>query len=160
ADTRFGQGEGRILGGYDEVASERDLETATHRNAIDRSDDRLVAVEARGQSGEAALVPAAFATCRLPLEIVAGAKSLVAGAGDDRDPLLGVGAEIVEHLVELVMRFNMKRVVHFGSRQRHDRDRPLARDFGKFQLHRSSRELFYGAEWLILTRARRSVPFN
>ena len=54
----------------------------------------------------------------------------------------GSAAEIVEHLVELEMRVDMQRVVDFRPRQRHDRDRSLARDLGKFQLHRSSPSIF------------------
>jgi hypothetical protein len=116
--------------------------TAAHGDAVDGGDDRLVAVEARGQAGKAALVPAALSARRLPFQVVAGAERLVAGAGDDRDPLLGIGGEIVEHLVELEMRVGMQRVVHFGARQRHDRDRALARHLGKFQVHVCSRRFF------------------
>ena len=54
----------------------------------------------------------------------------------------GSAAEIVEHLVELEMRVDMQRVVHLGARQRHDRDRALARHFGKFQVHVCSRRFF------------------
>jgi hypothetical protein len=78
---------------------------------------------------EVALVPAAFSPRRLPFQIVAGTERLVAGAGDDRHPLLRIGRKIVEHLVEFEMRIGMQRVVHFGPRQRHDRDRALARHF-------------------------------
>src|SRR5207244_11569184 len=113
SDARLGQGEGRIFRRDDEVAGERDLETAAHGHAIDGGDDRLVAVEARGEAGEAALVPAALAARRLPFQVVAGAECLVAGAGDDRDPLLRIGGEIVKNLVELEMRVDMQRVVHF-----------------------------------------------
>src|ERR1700756_2634035 len=45
------------------------------------------------------LAPPALPAGALPFQIVAGAKRLVAGSGDDRDPLLGVGREIVKHLV-------------------------------------------------------------
>ena len=128
ADARLGQGEGRIVGGDDEIAGQRYLKAATHRDAVDGGDDRLVAVETHGEPGEAALVPAALAARRLPFQIVSGAKRLVASAGDDRDPLLGIGGEVVEHLVEFKMRVDMQRVVHFGARQRDDRDRALARD--------------------------------
>ncbi len=111
ADARLRQGEGRVLRGDDQVAGQRDLEAAAHGHAVDGGDDRLVAVEARGEAGKAALVPAALAARRLPFQVVAGAERLVAGAGDDRDPLLGVGGEIVEHLVEFEMRVDMQRVV-------------------------------------------------
>ncbi|MHC2774080.1 hypothetical protein ACVIM7_003571 [Bradyrhizobium liaoningense] len=73
-----------------------------------------------------ALVPAALAARRLPLQVVAGAERLVARAGDDRDPLLGVGREIVKHFLQLEMRIGVQRVVDLGPRQRDDRDRPLA----------------------------------
>src|SRR6185312_17312147 len=56
ADARLGQGEGRVFGGDNEIARERDLEATAHRNAVDGCDDRLVAVEARGEAGETALV--------------------------------------------------------------------------------------------------------
>src|SRR5439155_14548250 len=87
ADARLGQGEGGILGCNDQVAGQRDLETAAHRHTVDGGDDRLVAVEPRGEAGEAALVPAALAAGGLPFQVVARTKGLVAGAGDDRDPL-------------------------------------------------------------------------
>ena len=141
--------------GDDEVAGQRDLETAAHRDAVDGGDDRLVAVEARGEAGKAALVPAALAARRLPFQIVAGAERLVAGAGDDRDPLLGIGGEIVEHLVELEMRVDMQRVVHFRARQRDDRDRALARHLGEFQVHVCSRLIFCGEEYWPRYSARR-----
>ena len=51
----------------------------------------------------------------------------------------GSAAEVVEHLVEFEMRVGMQRVVHFRARQRHDRDRALARHLGKFQVHVCSR---------------------
>src|ERR1700704_5415734 len=62
---RLRQGEHRILGSNDEVASQRNLEAATHRDAVDGGDDRLVAVEARGQPGKSAGVPATLAASRL-----------------------------------------------------------------------------------------------
>src|SRR5258706_1805672 len=135
ADARLGQREYRILRGDDEVAGQRDLKTAAHRDTVDGGDDRLVAVEARVQSGKPAGIPAALSPRRLPFQVVAGTKRLVAGAGDDRDPLLGIGGKIVEHLVQLEMRVGMQRVVNLGPRQRHDRDRGLARDLAKFQVH-------------------------
>src|ERR1700731_4522696 len=48
----------------------------------------------------------------LPFQVVAGAERLVAGTGDDRDPLLGIGGEVVEHLVQFEMCIGMQRVVH------------------------------------------------
>ena len=64
ADARLGQREGRVLGGNDEVAGQRDLEAAAHGDAVDGGDDRLVAVEARGQPGETRRSPSR--ACRPP----------------------------------------------------------------------------------------------
>src|SRR5712664_798629 len=149
ADMRFGQCEPRILGGNDQVAGQRNLEATAHRHAVDGGDDRLVAVEARSQSGESAGVRAALAAGGLPFQIVAGAERLVPGAGDDRYPLLRIGGKVVEYLVQFEMRVDMQRVINFGPRQRHDRDRSLARDLGEFQVHVGSR--FFSAarnSWL------------
>ena len=64
--------------------------------------------------------PLAGCTGRLPvllldlgvvLEVVAGAERLVAGAGDDGDPQLGIGVELVERLDQLLVRHRMARVV-------------------------------------------------
>ena len=128
ADARFGQRKRRILRSNDEVAGQRDLKAAAHRDAVHGGDDRFVAIEARGQSGESAGVPAALAAGGLPFQVVARAERLVAGAGNDRDPLFRIGGEIVEHLVQFEMRVGMQRVVNFGARQRHDGDRAFARD--------------------------------
>src|SRR5438270_1279977 len=57
-DAWFGQRECRIFRGDDEVAGERNLETAAHGDAVDRRDNRFVAIEARRQAGKTALVPA------------------------------------------------------------------------------------------------------
>ncbi len=91
-------------------SQESAISAAGHGDAVDGGDDRLVEVKARGEARKAALVPAAFPG-GLRFQIVAGAKCLVAGAGDDRDPLLGVRGEIVKNPVELEMRINMQRVV-------------------------------------------------
>jgi hypothetical protein len=159
-DAGLGQREGGIFRRDDEVAGQRDLEAAAHRDAVDGGDDRLVAVEPRGEAGKAALVPAALASGSLPFQVVAGAERLVAGAGDDRDPLFGVGGKIVEHLVELEMRVDMQRIVHFGPRQRDDRDRTLARHLGEFQIHVGSRSIFCGEEYGSDTTARSPSATN
>src|SRR5665811_639822 len=124
--------------------------------------DRLVAVDAGGQAGEAAGVPAALAARRLPFQIVASAERLVAGAGDDRDPLFRVGGEVVEYPVQFEMRIRMQRVVNLRARQRHDRDRALARDYRKFQVHVCSRGFFLwrGKFAPILACSRRPMPSN
>jgi hypothetical protein len=40
----------------------------------------------------------------------------------------------------------MQRVVNFGARQRHDRDRAFARDLRESQIHVCPRRFFCGAE--------------
>ena len=45
------------------------------------------------------------------LEVVAGRERLVAGAGDDRDPQLGIGRELVEDVRQLLVRHRVQRVV-------------------------------------------------
>ena len=50
ADLGLGQGEGRLVGGDDDVAGERDLEAAAHGDAVDRGDHRLVEVVAVGRA--------------------------------------------------------------------------------------------------------------
>src|SRR5205085_5251652 len=57
-------------------------------------------------------------------------------------PLFGIGGEVVEDLLQFEMRIRMQRVVHFRTRQRHGRDRALARDYRKFQIHVCSPRLF------------------
>src|SRR5207245_4896614 len=52
-DLGFGQGEGRLVGSNDDVAGERNLKAATHGDAVDRGDYRLVEVEAVGQTAKA-----------------------------------------------------------------------------------------------------------
>src|SRR5690606_11964672 len=44
AGADFRQGEGRVLGGEDEVGRQRDLEAAAAADAVDGGDDRLVEV--------------------------------------------------------------------------------------------------------------------
>ena len=53
-------------------------------------------------------------------EVVAGAERLVAGAGDDGDPQLRVGAELVECLDQLLVRHRVARVVDLGAVDRDD----------------------------------------
>ena len=49
------------------------------------------------------------------LEVVAGAERLVAGAGDDGDPQVGVGGELVEGIRQLLVRHRVQRVVDLGT---------------------------------------------
>jgi hypothetical protein len=94
--ARLGQREQRVLGRDHDVAGEHDLETAAHRQPVDRGDHRLRVVEARREATETGGRPFEATAGRLELEVVAGAEGLVAPAGHDRDPQLGVCDEIVE----------------------------------------------------------------
>src|SRR5262249_28302621 len=55
---------------------------------------------------------------RLVLEVVPGAERLIARAGHDRDPELGVALEGVEDARQLEARGRMDRVHHLGPRDR------------------------------------------
>ena len=54
------------------------------------------------------------------LEVVAGAERLVAGAGDDGDPQLGIGLELVEGLGQFLVRHGMAGVVDLRPVDRDD----------------------------------------
>jgi hypothetical protein len=54
------------------------------------------------------------------LEVVAGAEGLVAGAGDDGDPEVRVGLELVERLDHLLVRHGMAGVVDLRTVDRDD----------------------------------------
>ena len=60
---------------------------------------------------------------RQRLEIGTHAERAIAGTGDDRDVKIGIRRIQVEGPCELVVRFRMQRVQHFGTidRDRHDR---------------------------------------
>ena len=120
ADARLGQREPGLVGGDDEVAGERDLEAAAHGDAVDGGDHGLVEVVAVGEAAEAlgrGMRPPARlgAQLRVILEVVAGRERLVAGAGDDRDPQLGIGGELVEDVRQLLVRHRVQRVVDLGA---------------------------------------------
>ena len=125
---RFGQSERRMLGRDDDVAGEYQLEPAAQREPVHRRDDGLVAPGAAGQPAEAARDPPAQlshpirAVLRLELQIVARAKRPIAGAGEDRHPLLVVGLEGVERVVHLLGRVGMKGVHHLRAVDRHGGD--------------------------------------
>jgi len=85
--------------GDDQVAGQRDLESATHGDAVDRGDDRLVAIKPRSEAPEPALSQPRLPPAACHFRSLPAQKRLVAGAGDDRDPLLRIGAKIVETLL-------------------------------------------------------------
>ena len=72
--------------------------------------------------GKAGLRPGAAAAGGLDLEVVAGGKGALAGAGDDPDPEVGVGGELVPDAVELPMRLAVQRVQYLGPVDRDDAD--------------------------------------
>ncbi len=90
-DARFGQCKGGIFGGDDQVASQRRFKAAAHRHAIDGRDRRLVAIE-REVSPAKPLVFQPFTRRRLAISGRCRLRRPVARAGDDRHPLLRVGA--------------------------------------------------------------------
>ncbi len=53
-DPGLGEEELGVLGGDDQVASERQLETAAHGDAVDRGDHRLVEIEQLGEAAKSA----------------------------------------------------------------------------------------------------------
>ena len=92
----LGDAEGGVVGGHHQVAREHDLEAAGQRRAVDGRDDRLGEV-ALGQAAEAAAGPhdVAALTAAEGLEVHAGAERLVAAAGDDDHPAVGVLGQLV-----------------------------------------------------------------
>ena len=131
-DARFGQREHGGVGRDDQIAGQRDFETAAHRDAVHRRDHRLVEVEAAGETAKAAagMVDPRSAG-RGDLQIVAGAEGALARARHDRDPLFRVGGEIVEDLGKFDMRRRVQRVHDFGPVERDDRQPPFALDLAE-----------------------------
>src|SRR4029077_12119593 len=97
ADPRLWQAQARVVGGDDDVAGERNFASAAQRKTVDRGDNWLGGIEARGDAGEAALAHLRALAAMLggPFEIVAGGKRALARAGQDRDPHLPVACEVV-----------------------------------------------------------------
>jgi hypothetical protein len=74
----------------------------------------------------------------LYFEVVAGGESALAGAGDDADPQLGIGGELVPHPVEFPMRLAVQRI--------HDL-RPIDRDDAQPPLIGDGAEAVFGHRW-------------
>ena len=89
-----------MVGGVDQVAGQRQFETAADRHAVDAGDHRLVHVAQFLQAGKAA--DAVVAVDRIAagrrLQVPAGAEELVAGGLDDGDAQLRIVAERLECL--------------------------------------------------------------
>lgn len=96
ANLGLGQRKDGIVRRDDQIAGQRDFETAAHRDAVDRRNHRLVEIEACGQPGKARGRHFELVALGLPPEIIAGAEGTLAGAGDDGDPEIGIGREIVK----------------------------------------------------------------
>src|SRR5580658_5376842 len=99
----FGQREDRVLGCDDDVAGERGFESAAHRHAIHRRDQRLVEIETMRQSGEPVWSVRPALARRLDLEVVAGGERSAAGAGDDTDPQVVAFGELIPHRGQFVV---------------------------------------------------------
>ena len=70
----------------DDVARKRRLESSTQRYPIDRRNERLVEIEAAGESGETARRQRGRSRRGVVLQIVASAKGARALSSEDRDP--------------------------------------------------------------------------
>src|SRR6478736_6346888 len=109
--------------GEHEVACERDLEAAACGHAVDRCDQRLRAVIAARDRGKSrARVDPVMPVCRRlcgRMQVVAGAERAVAGAGDDRQPSVGVGLEVIEDLDQLAVGMLVESVHPFRPVERH-----------------------------------------
>jgi hypothetical protein len=123
-DARLGQPEGRMLGGHDDVARERDLEAAAEREAVDGRDDGLPEVEAGRDAAEAALRQPRHPVARRPLEVVAGREGPVACPRENRHTQLVVGRERIPGAGELLVGIGVQRVEDLGAVDR-DRDHVL-----------------------------------
>jgi hypothetical protein len=79
-------------------------EPASHGHAVHGRDHRLVEIEAGGQPAKARLrIATRPIRARLELKIVSGAEGAIAGAGHDRDPLVGVRRKVIPYPVQLVV---------------------------------------------------------
>ena len=116
AHLRLRQREDRLVGSDDQIAGQRDLEPATHGNAVDRSDDRLGQIEPGGEARETSGHRYALAALRLIAKVVAGAEAPTA-AGDDGNPHVVVGGEVVEYLTKLGIGGRVQRVQAIRSVQ-------------------------------------------
>ena len=94
-DPRFGQCEDCVLRGDDNVASEGDFESATHRHAVDRGDEWLVQVKPAAKPGEAVWTNRSPLAAGLNLQVVAGRKRAAPCPGYDSDPKVVALGEFV-----------------------------------------------------------------
>ena len=115
ADLGAGLAEHGVLGGDDQVAPQRKLVAAAHAPAVDHGDDRnRQAADGHGQALHA-VVPHGAVDQVEPLhgvEIAAGGKRLVAGAGHDRAGDRGILAGGFQRVDQLIERLLAERVEH------------------------------------------------
>jgi hypothetical protein len=104
----------------DEVAGQRHLEAARHREALDRRDDRL-ARRLADDAGEAALAQRHRLAGDERLEVHAGAEPL-AGAGDDRDRHVVRAVEVVQGVRDALGHRPVDRVAGIGAVDRDQQD--------------------------------------
>ena len=93
----------------DVPVGQSDFESAAHGHAVYRCNDGFAQVEATRQSRKAAWHGHTLTAFCLITKIVAGAEATPA-PGDDRDPHVVVGGEIVEHIAEFGVRWRVQGV--------------------------------------------------
>ena len=100
ADARLGQGKGRSPRRQHQIAGQRDLEAAAHGDALHRSDDGLVQIEAAGEPAVAGrrsrVGRAAFERGAHGTNVAARRKRPPAGTAHDRHPQRVIGGVGVE----------------------------------------------------------------
>ena len=138
ADARLGKAQARRLPGHDDVAGKRDLEATAEGDAVHRGDQRLPQVVARDEPAEPAFRHARHAVLRRPLEVVAGGEGAIAGAGENRDPDVGVVGDVVPHTRQLLVGRRVQRVHDFRPVDGDDRDVVALLVADELELHRGS----------------------
>src|SRR5499433_3072648 len=146
AHAGLGQAEAGGVGGDDDVAGQRHLETAAERVAVDGGDDGLPVGRAVGEAAEAALGHAYHVAAMLggEAQVVACGEGLVAGAGEDAHPQIGIALEVVPDPVELEVGGRVERVHALGPVDGDDGDAPLLLVGGELVGHGDHRPLKTG----------------
>jgi hypothetical protein len=157
SNARLGQREHRRVRRHDDVAGERDLEAASHRDAVDGGDHGLVEIEAARQAAEAAGRRRHLAPSRLVFQIVAGAECPVACPGHDGDPLARIGGEVVEHSGQFEICRRMNGVHHFRPIDGDDGERPFPLDLAELKIgHFGLPDGFWRPDWRFAGPARKA----
>src|SRR6516165_4150626 len=127
-----------MVGRDDQIAGERQLETAAEGDAVDCGDERLVEVEALDEAGITILRVAAGDVLRLRgrFEIAARAERALAGTSHHAHSLPGVRRERIEGALQLRMHRLVQRVQHLRAVER-DRQHLFVRlDLEKLIAHK------------------------